>query len=99
MHTTLSLVEDLISHFDNCSYYGLAKKLGVGQSTLQGWRKNRSNMSEPTAAKAAEILGIDVDEVFVCLSIERTQGTPESEAWKHLYERLGGRLNEQASLF
>lgn len=88
MHTTISLVEELCKHFDNCSDYALAPKLEIHKNTISGWRTGRNVMNEATARKASEILGYSEEEVLISLAAERAKGTPAEQTWENIFNQV-----------
>lgn len=86
MHTTLSLLDDLLSHFETNSLYALSKQTGFHENTMRGWRKQDKVMNEETGVETAKILGLDVDLVLICLAYERAKETSAAMNWEHIYK-------------
>lgn len=88
MHTTLSLLESLKSHYENCSDYALGPIIGISKNTISGWRCEGAVMKDETGRKAAQALGLCEEEVLISLAAERAKGTPIAAIWKTAYNRL-----------
>jgi len=69
------------------SDYKTAEALKTNRSTISCIRK-RNLMSDETAIKVAEILGINPSEVLIAAAIARSEGDVK-KAWTKAAERLG----------
>ena len=85
MHTTADFIHQIKTR-DNLSDYRVAKMLGISRSAMSLHKKGKSKtLSDETAGKIAEILGMDPAYVLMCLNAERAKD-PEVKA---LYKRMG----------
>lgn len=74
------------------SDYMSAKQLGITKESVSGIRR-RGKMSDDTAVKMADLLGIERDEVLIAAAIARSSGEVKS-AW----EKIGKISGISASL-
>lgn len=71
MLTTRQLVEHFMEREEIHSMYGVAKRLDVPQTTVQGWVKYGRVIKDETALQIAEILGMPTEWVILSLAAER----------------------------
>lgn len=70
----------------NGSDYATAKTLEIRKESLSNMRK-RGQISDETAIKMADILGVDRSEILLAAAIARSEGETRS-AWDALAKRL-----------
>jgi len=76
------------------SNYRLARVMGVSDNTLNRWQHARSLPDDITAAKLAEMAGMDPDFVVASMHAARAaEGTERS-----LWQRIAGRLEKAGAL-
>jgi transcriptional regulator with XRE-family HTH domain len=85
MHTTTSLI-DAIAKKLQCNDSEVSRQLGMTRSGISHARSRGSVFDEDSAKKAAEILGLPVDEVLLDIQVERAaQKNPEL---RRIWERI-----------
>ncbi len=78
MLTTIGIV-DRLNEWKGWSDYRVAQMLEVSPQAVQKWRKFGVIMSDATALKAAEILGLPEEIVKSSIQLERDRNTPAEE--------------------
>ncbi|GAA6152560.1 helix-turn-helix domain-containing protein [Pseudoteredinibacter isoporae] len=96
MITTLSIVERL-KDWKGWSYYRTAKELEVSQTTMTNWRKHGRTMSDDTAIKAAELLGLDPAFIIANIHAERAQSEFEKRQLERLVEMAAAAVGPEKS--
>lgn len=72
------------------SNYALARFLDVRETTLWRWSSGRNTPDDPTAARLAELAGLDPDSVVAAMHAERAQTEAERARWHRIADRLKG---------
>lgn len=85
MKTVLDYLND--SKEKTGSDYMTAKKLGIAKESVCSIRK-RGKMSDETAIKMADLLGINRAEVLIAAAIARSEGEVK-ESWKSISRQAG----------
>lgn len=85
MITSLSIIERL-NEWKGWSYYRIAQELEVSQPTVLRWKNHGTSMSDETAVKAAEILGLDPAFMLANIHSERAQNEYEKKHLDRLIE-------------
>ncbi|MBV6324377.1 hypothetical protein [Duganella violaceipulchra] len=67
------------------SDYALAKRLGIRQSTLSGYRARNGQMDDEIAAKVADLLGIHPGLVMLDMHRARAKTPVEASIWQDIY--------------
>lgn len=88
MQKTLELLDLAKQRNGIPSDYKLAQVLGVHQPTITGYRKGKSRPDLPTSMRLAELCGLDPDQVWLAICVERAATDFDREAW----QRIGARL-------
>lgn len=70
------------------SDYALAKRLGVRQPTISGYRAGRSRMDDDVALKVAEILHLHPLQVIAYANAERAKTEEQKALWHGVLEKL-----------
>lgn len=74
-HNKMLTTQQLVEHFKErtgiTSMYGVAKRLEIPESTVQGWCKGRRVMTDESALQIAEILDLPTEWVILSLAAER----------------------------
>lgn len=85
---------DLVrKHLGLPSDYALQKPLGLSKSQLSAYRTGKESLSDATAVKVAELIGMDAGRVILDMHIERSK-TPELRAvWVSLMDKLSVSFN------
>lgn len=69
------------------SDYALGKRLGVTKQAMSGYATGNRIMDDYTAAKVAELLGINELEVIAAANAEREKDSAKAEFWRRLATR------------
>jgi hypothetical protein len=85
MKTVLDYLND--SKEKTGSDYMTAKKLGIAKESVCSIRK-RGKMSDETAVKMADLLGIDRQEVLIAAAIARSEGEVRA-TWEKISRQTG----------
>jgi len=83
MITTIALA-DRLKEINNWSDYRLARQLEITPQTINGWRNKGKIMTDGSALKAAELLGLDEAFVLANIHAERAVNTPSFDALTQL---------------
>jgi hypothetical protein len=84
MHTTLSLIDEVIALHHLRSDYALAKFLNVTPMTVTRWRGG-GHMSDEMAVKVAHVLSLPPAYVLACMGAQRAEaGTESSGTWRQI---------------
>lgn len=79
---------DLAKSRQGVSDYGLARILGVGQSTLSNYRNGRSRPDDRMAVRLADLAQLDAGQVVAWLNAERAKDDESRRLWQGIAERL-----------
>jgi transcriptional regulator with XRE-family HTH domain len=90
MKTTKDYLNAVKAKTGAVSDYALAQKLGTSKQLISLYMQKHKPMGDEIALKVAEILEIDESEVLISAHIERTQSETVKNAYKSIFERLGG---------
>lgn len=74
LNATQTLVELVRRSLGGVSDYRIAKTLGVTQTALIHWRSGASHMRDETAARAAQVAGLDPLEWLLRVAADRERG-------------------------
>jgi plasmid maintenance system antidote protein VapI len=69
---------------------GTARLMGVSRKTVYSWLDGELAFGEDNAIKAADLLGLDADEVVINIRMEGTQSAQARAAWESILHRIGG---------
>lgn len=87
IHTSKTLVLDLMDKYQISSMYGIAKLMGKSQQTVANWVKKGSTLDNESARIAADLLDLDFEYVLICMEAERAKRNPVTAlAWVHVAE-------------
>lgn len=70
------------------SNYALARALGFSEKSIQRWNTGAHTPDDETAARLAELAGLDPDAVVAAMHAERAQSEGERQRWHRIAERL-----------
>jgi len=90
MNTSTDYLDAVKLKTGAASDYAVAKQLSVTKQTISRWRKKEDFLSDQSAIKVAEILGIDSGIVIAAVHAERAKNETEKAAWTSIFEKLGG---------
>jgi len=83
MITTIAIV-DRLKEINSWSDYRVARMLEVNPQSVSAWRKKGYVMTDETALKASELLGLDEAFVLANIHAERAVNTPSFDALTQL---------------
>lgn len=70
------------------SDYALAERLGLTRQQVSKYRSRKDYMSDETAARVAELLGVDPGFVLATIHAERSKNDDTRALWVGIAERL-----------
>lgn len=70
------------------SNYRLARELGIEDRSVQRWNSGANTPDDVTAARLAELAGLDPDAVVAAMHAERAATDPERALWQRIADRL-----------
>jgi transcriptional regulator with XRE-family HTH domain len=70
------------------SFYKLARFLDVSEKTVWRWSSGRNTPDDSTAAKLAELAGLDADVVLANIQAQRSSDPEERARWQRIAQRL-----------
>jgi hypothetical protein len=84
-------MKTIIEYLDECkektgSDYKSAKLMNIDRMTISSIRK-RGQMSDETAVKVADLLGVPREEVLIAAAIARSEGEVK-DSWVKLYKNV-----------
>jgi plasmid maintenance system antidote protein VapI len=94
MNVTNRTLDRLMARYGIKSDYGLAKLMDVTPGSVSNWRKEKSQMADGPAIKAAALLDDDPGELLAHLQEERAETEEARKAWRH----IAGRLRRSAAV-
>ncbi|MBB5447115.1 MULTISPECIES: hypothetical protein [unclassified Paraburkholderia] len=86
MKTTVEWLDDVKARLGLPSDYAAAKALGVTRAAVSKYRTGQSFFRDPTAIRAAEILGIHPFEVIAAARAERSRDDCTKAIWRNAWE-------------
>lgn len=86
---------ELIRKAYDASYYRVTRMLGITDTSMDRWRKGKSEANEDHAVKIAELLQLDPLQVITELDIERA----ESEKVRALRKKIREIIKRSLSVF
>lgn len=72
------------------SNYRLARELGISDKTVQRWNVGANTPDDVTAARLAELAGLDPDSVVASMHAQRAANDQERSLWERIARRLEG---------
>jgi hypothetical protein len=72
------------------SSYRLARVLGVSDNTVNRWQHSKGFPDDRTAARLAQLAGLDVGAVVASVHAQRATAPDERAMWESISERLAG---------
>jgi transcriptional regulator with XRE-family HTH domain len=90
MKTAADFLDDLRAKFGLTSDYQVAKLLGMQRQQVARYRKGQSTFDDTTAARIAEMLGIDAGYVAACMNAQRAQTDQARRMWERAAKVLAG---------
>lgn len=90
MRSTPEILDALKTALGVSSDYALAKKLGVTRGAVSNWRVGLSTFSDEMALKVASVLNVEAGLIFAICYSERAKTEAEKNAWRGMWEKLGG---------
>jgi predicted transcriptional regulator len=95
MKTSLDYLDEMKAKQGLPSDYAAANVLGVSRAAVSAYRVGRNQFDNLTAAKVAELLGIDAMEVIAAVNYERAKDEHTRALWLSLWEKSGGKYREE----
>jgi transcriptional regulator with XRE-family HTH domain len=90
MRTTVQYLDAVKKRLDLPSDYAAAKALGVTRSAVSLYRNGKSVFDEATAARAADILGLDPLEVISACKAESAPDAFMRKVWENAWGKATG---------
>ncbi|NIB44735.1 helix-turn-helix transcriptional regulator [Pseudomaricurvus alkylphenolicus] len=87
MLTTIAIV-DRLNDWKGWSDYRVAQMLEVTHQTVSKWRKKGAIMSNETAVKAAEILGLPEEFILAGIELERSLNSTSEAAQQSILDMV-----------
>lgn len=84
METTLDFVKRAQKKLGITSAYGIAKRLGVTQSSAHKWFHQGGSFDETTTLEVAEILGENPAYMMACIRAERAKNQEVRTIWENM---------------
>ena len=72
------------------SNYALARAVGIPERSLQRWNTGSHTPDDATAARLAELAGLDPDSVVAAMHAQRAADDQERSRWERIARRLEG---------
>jgi predicted transcriptional regulator len=94
MKTTVEYLDEVRAKHGLRSDYALAKVLNATRSGISSYRVGRTSFDNMTAAKVADLLGINPMEVIAAINHERAKSDETRAFWTSLWEKSGGKYRE-----
>lgn len=88
MVRTIELVAQVKARNGLSSDAALARALGMTEKTVARWRTGRNWPDDQTAARLAQLAGLDAAAVVAWVHAERASNPGDRELWKTIAERL-----------
>lgn len=70
------------------SNYRLGRELGISDNTIQRWNTGANAPDDATAARLAELAGLDPDVTVAYMQAQRAKSGPDRARWERIAERL-----------
>lgn len=87
IHTSKTLVSNLMEKHQIYSMYGIAKLMGKNPQTVANWLNKGITLDNDSARVAAQLLDLDFEYVLICMEAERAKKNPATAlAWAHIAE-------------
>ena len=86
MTATIHVMDTLKRKRGLSSDYAVAKELGVTSSNTSKWRKGQTQMDPETAAKAAELAGLNPAATVAQIEAERAQSPKARSMFEQLHD-------------
>lgn len=87
IHTSKTLIVDLMEKHQITSMYAVHKLMGKSQSTVANWLHKGTTLDNDSARIAADLLDLDFEYVLICMEAERAKKNPVTAlAWVHVAE-------------
>jgi predicted transcriptional regulator len=95
MKTTIDYLDEMKAKHGMPSDYAAAKALGVSRASISLYRTGKNQFDNFTAAKVADLLGVDVLEIIAAVNHERSKDDERRAFWLSLWEKSGGKYREE----
>jgi len=79
------------------SDYALAPFLGVSRAQVSKYRNHKDYLSDVTAIRIAELLGLDAGYVMACIHAERSSNDETRAVWEQVADKMS-RMGHVAAL-
>lgn len=79
------------------SDYALAKTLGVTRGAVSSLQAGKTAMSDETAVKVAEFLGLPAGRILIDVHMERSKAPEVRAAWMGMMEKFSASFNSLMS--
>jgi transcriptional regulator with XRE-family HTH domain len=84
MNATIRYLDAARARAGLTSDYALAKRLGMPQSTISGYRTGRRYLDARAAFQVAEVAGVDVREVIAAVELDRAKSDQDRDFWRNV---------------
>lgn len=95
MKTGMDYLDEMKAKHGMPSDYAAAKAMGVTRSAVSAFRNKKACFDNYTAAKVADLLGVDAMEVIAAVNYERAKTDELRDFWRALWIKSGGEYREE----
>jgi predicted transcriptional regulator len=92
MKTTVEYLDATKARLGLESDYAAAKALGVTRAAVSRYRTGTGTFDDLTAARVAEILGVEPIEVIAAVNYERTKDVRGRAVWESIWGKAAGAI-------
>lgn len=92
MKTTVEYLDAVKAKLDLPSDYAAAKALGVTRAAVSRYRNGLGTFDDLTAARVAQILGVEPIEVIAATNFERSSDDRAREVWGAIWGKAAGAI-------
>lgn len=89
MKTAAEYLDAIKTRHHLASDYAAAQKLGISRQRVSAYRSGSDSFSEETAARVAELLDCDPEEVVIAAHAERAKDAKTRALWTRLAKKAG----------
>lgn len=89
MKTSAEYLDAIKAKQSLSSDYAVSKALGISRQRITAYRKGDDSFSDETAAKVAELLDADPEEVVIAAHAERAKDERTRALWARLAKKAG----------
>jgi hypothetical protein len=85
IHTSKSVVSDLMEKYKISTFYGIGKLMDKNPQTVANWVNRGSTLDNDSARIAAQLLCLDFEYLLICMEAERAKKNPlTAGAWQQV---------------